>query len=77
MPWDLIDEIYAKKFKNENPDGCPPIPSRMAFGQYFLGLTEFNPKPLFESAMLSQIANRFTKEDMKRINEELYRPEVK
>ena len=41
--------------------------------QYFLGLKEFNPKPLFESAMMSQIATRFTKEDMARINEEIYR----
>jgi len=98
MPWDLIEEIYSKTFKSENPDGRPPIPSRMAFGalyikeyenfpqrrtmehisenvymQYFLGLTEFNPKPLFESCMLSQIAVRFSKEDMEKINEELYR----
>jgi len=98
IPWDMIEEIYAKTFKDKNPDGRPPIPSRIAFGalyiketenfpqrrtmehisenvymQYFLGLTEFNPKPLFESSMLSQIANRFTVEDMKRINEEIYR----
>ena len=98
IPWDMIEEIYAATFKDENPDGRPPIPSRIAFGalyikenesfpqrdtldhisenvymQYFLGLTEFNPKPLFESSMLSQIASRFTVEDMKRINEEIYR----
>ena len=98
MPWDLIEDIYSKTFKSENPDGRPPIPSRMAFGalyikehenfpqrrtmehisenvymQYFLGLTEFTPKPLFESSMLSQIASRFSKEDMESINEELYR----
>jgi len=98
IPWDMIEEIYAKTFKDENPDGRPPIPSRIVFGalyikenenfpqrrtmehisenvymQYFLGLTEFNPKPLFESSMLSQFAGRFTVEDMKRINEEIYR----
>ena len=98
MPWDMIEEIYAKTFNDENGDGRPPIPSRIAFGalyikenenfpqrrtmehisenvymQYFLGLTEFNPKPLFESSMLSQFANRFTVEDMKKINEEIYR----
>jgi len=98
MPWDMIEEIYAATFKDENPDGRPPIPSRVAFGalyikenenfpqrrtmehisenvymQYFLGLTEFNPKPLFESSMLSQFASRFTIDDMKRINEEIYR----
>jgi len=98
MPWDLIEEIYAKTFKNDNTEGRPPIPSRMAFGalyikenenfpqrrtmehisenvymQYFLGLTEFHPEPLFDSSMLTYIAARFSKDDMKRINEELYR----
>jgi len=98
MPWDLIEEIYAKSFKNNNTEGRPPIPSRMAFGalyikenenfpqrrtmehisenvymQYFLGLTEFHPEPLFDSSMLTYIAARFSKDDMKRINEELYR----
>ncbi|MCL2674718.1 MAG: transposase [Defluviitaleaceae bacterium] len=32
MPWDMIDEIYAAKFKNEKPDGNIPISSRVAFG---------------------------------------------
>ena len=98
MPWDLIEEIYSKSFKNDNTEGRPPIPSRMAFGalyikenenfpqkrtmehisenvymQYFLGLTEFHPEPLFDSSMLTYIAARFSKDDMKRINEELYR----
>jgi hypothetical protein len=98
MPWDMIEDMYAKTFKSDNLDGRPPIPSRIAFGahyikenenfpqrrtmehisenvymQYFLGLPEFNPKPLFEPAMLSQIATRFSKEDMARINEEIYR----
>jgi len=98
MPWDLIEDIYAKTFKDENLDGRPPVPARIAFGalfikenenfpqrrtmehisenvymQYFLGLTEFTAKPLFESSMLSQFAARFTKEDMIKINEELYR----
>jgi len=98
MPWDLIEEIYAKTFKDATTDGRPPIPARIAFGalyikenenfpqdrtmqhisenvymQYFLGLTEFNPKMLFDSSMMSQFANRFTQEDMRQINEELYR----
>lgn len=98
MPWDMIEDIYAKTFKSKNADGRPPIPARIAFGalyikenenfpqdrtlqhisenvymQYFLGLTEFNPEPLFDSSMLSQFASRFTKDDMKMINEELYR----
>jgi len=98
MPWDLIEEIYAKSFKNDKPEGRPAIPARMAFGalfikenenfpqritmmhisenvymQYFLGLSEFHPEPLFDSSMLTYIAARFSKDDMKRINEELYR----
>ena len=98
VPWDLVEEIYATKFKDIRPDGRPPIPSRVAFGalyikeaenlsqrdtvrhisenvymQYFVGLTEFNPKPLFEPAMLTQFATRFGKEGIERINEEIYR----
>ena len=98
MPWDMIEEIYSGKFKDERRDGRPPIPARIAFGalyikehenlpqertmehvsenvymQYFLGLTEFNPKPPFDSSMLSRFAARFSKEDMIKINEELYR----
>jgi len=97
MPWDMIEDIYAKTFKDKNNEGRPPIPARMAFGalyikenegfpqertmqhiaenvymQYFLGLTEFNPEPLFDSSMLSRMAARFTKKDMEKINEELY-----
>jgi len=98
MPWDMIEEIYSKSFKAGNPDGRPPIPSRMAFGtlfikehenlpqdrtlqhisenmymQYFLGLTEFISGPLFDTSMMTHFAKRFSKEDMIRINEELYR----
>jgi len=98
MPWDMIEDIYAKSFKSANADGRRPIPSRIAFGalyikehenfpqrrtlehiaenvymQYFLGLTEFNPEPLFEPAMMSQFAARFSKGDIARINEEIYR----
>ena len=98
VPWDMVEDIYAENFKDENADGRPPISARMAFGalyikehenfpqertmqhiaenvymQYFLGLTEFNPKPLFDSRMLSYFATRFTKEGIAKINEEIYR----
>jgi hypothetical protein len=98
MPWDMIEEIYAKSFKNKNPDGRPPISARIAFGalyikehenfpqertlqhisenaymQYFLGLTQFNPNPLFDSSMMTHFAKRFSKEDIAKINEEIYR----
>jgi len=98
MPWDMIEDIYAKSFKSDNLDGRPPIPSRIAFGalyikeyenlpqdrtlqhisenvymQYFLGLTEFIPKPLFDSSMMTHFASRFSKEDIAKINEEIFR----
>jgi hypothetical protein len=98
MPWDMIEDIYARSFKSDNHDGRTPISSRIAFGalyikenenlpqdrtlqhisenvymQYFLGLTEFNPKPLFDSSMMSRFASRFSKEDISRINAEVYR----
>lgn len=98
MPWDMIEDIYYHRFKADNQDGRPPIPSRIAFGalyikehenlpqdrtlqhisenvymQYFLGLTEFIPKPLFDSSMMTHFANRFSKDDISKINEEIYR----
>jgi len=98
MPWDMIEDIYATSFKDENPDGRPPIPARIAFGalyikenenfpdertvehiaennymQYFLGLTEFRSEPLFDPSMMTWFRKRFTKDDIARINEEIYR----
>ena len=98
MPWDMIEDIYSKSFKNVTPDGRPPISSRIAFGalyikehenlpqdrtlqhisenvymQYFIGLKEFIPTPLFDSSMMSHFASRFSKEDIAKINEEIYR----
>ena len=32
MPWELIEDIYAEKFKNDTEDGNVPIPARVAFG---------------------------------------------
>ena len=98
VPWELVEEIYASKFKNERPDGKKPIPSRIAFGaifikehenlvdvstvqhiaenpymQFFLGLRGFQTEPLFDASMLTHFRKRFSAEDVKRINEELYR----
>jgi hypothetical protein len=36
VPWALVEEIYAAKFKNERPDGKKPIASRIAFGALFI-----------------------------------------
>ena len=41
--------------------------------QYFLGLPEFNPKPLFDPSMMTWFRKRFTKEELDKINEEIYR----
>jgi len=30
VPWDMVEDIYAENFKDENADGRPPISSRMA-----------------------------------------------
>jgi len=98
MPWDLIEDIYAEKFKSETKDGNIPKSARIAFGavyikkteditdektleyttenpymQYFLGLKEFQTKPLFDISMMVHFRKRFSKEDMDRINEELFR----
>jgi len=98
VPWDMVEDIYAKSFKTDSFDGRSPIPARIAFGalyikenenfpqertlqhisenvymQYFVGLTEFNPEPLFDSSMMTHFAKRFSKEDMAKINEEIYR----
>jgi len=32
MPWDLVEDIYAEKFKNDTEDGKVPISARVAFG---------------------------------------------
>ena len=98
IPWDMIEDIYAASFKDENMDGRPPIPARVAFGalyikenenfpdertvehiaennymQYFLGLTEFRSEPLFDPSMMTWFRKRFSKDDMIKINEEIYR----
>ena len=32
IPWEMIEDYYAESFRNEKPDGNPPIPARIAFG---------------------------------------------
>jgi len=98
MPWDMIEDIYAEKFKNDKPDGNIPISSRAAFGalhirgdgkfsdemtvgniaenpylQYFLGYKEFQTEPPFDVSMMTHFRKRFTAEDIRKINEELFR----
>ena len=46
--------------------------SENVYLQYFLGLTEFIPTPLFDSSMMTCFASRFSKEDLSIINEEIF-----
>jgi transposase, IS5 family len=36
MPWDMVEDLYASTFKDEKPDGRPPIPARIAFGAIYI-----------------------------------------
>lgn len=36
MPWEMIEDMYAEKFKSERPDGRPAYPARIAFGAIFI-----------------------------------------
>lgn len=36
MPWDLVEDLYASTFKDEKPDGRPPISARIAFGSLYI-----------------------------------------
>jgi hypothetical protein len=40
MPWELVEDIYASKFKNEKTDGRPPISARIAFGALHIQASE-------------------------------------
>ena len=44
MPWDLIEDLYAKNFVGDKSDGRPPIPARIAYGAIYIkeqeGLTD-------------------------------------
>ena len=65
--------LYIKEHENFPQERTLQHISENNYMQYFLGLTEFNPVPLFDSSMMTHFAKRFSKEDMARINEEIYR----
>ena len=65
--------LYIKENENFPQERTMQHISENVYMQYFLGLTEFTAEPLFDSSMLSRMAARFSKGDMDRINEELYR----
>jgi uncharacterized protein YeeX (DUF496 family) len=65
--------LYIKENENLTQRHTLQHISENVYMQYFLGLTEFNPNPLFDSSLLSQFAARFGKEGIAKINEEIYR----
>ena len=65
--------LYIKESENFPQERTMQHIAENVYMQYFVGLTEFNPKPLFDSSMLSIFATRFTKEGIAKINEEIYR----
>jgi len=36
IPWDMVEDIYAVSYKDDKPDGRPPIPARQAFGALYI-----------------------------------------
>jgi hypothetical protein len=65
--------LYIKENENFPQERTLQHISENVYMQYFLGLTEFNPTPLFDPSMMTHFAKRFSKEDIARINEEIYR----
>jgi hypothetical protein len=65
--------LYIKEHENLPQDRTLQHISENVYMQHFLGLTEFATAPLFDSSMMTHFANRFSKEDIARINEEIYR----
>lgn len=65
--------LYIKESENLPQERTLQHISENVYMQYFLGLTEFTPTPLFDSSMMSRFAARFSKEDIEKINEEMYR----
>ncbi|MCL2125961.1 MAG: transposase [Oscillospiraceae bacterium] len=65
--------LYIKEAENLSQSDIVRHISENVYMHYFVGLTEYNPKPLFEPEMRTQFAVRFGKEGIERINEEIYR----
>ena len=57
-----LTDVRTVEYIAENP-----------YAQYFLGLLEFSTEPLFDPSMMTYCRKRFSKEDITRINEEVYR----
>jgi hypothetical protein len=65
--------LYIKEIENLPQERTLQHISENVYMQYFLGLTEFNPNPLFDASMMTHFAKRFSKDAMAKINEEIFR----
>lgn len=65
--------IYIKEREKLTDERCVEHIAENAYMQYFLGLKEFRPEPLFDASMMTHFRKRFSPEAMQKINEELYR----
>ena len=53
--------LYIKENENFPQERTLQHIAENVYMQYFLGLTEFNPKPLFDPSMMTYFAKRFSK----------------
>jgi hypothetical protein len=65
--------LYIQQSENFPDERTLEHIAENAYMQYFLGLTEFNPQPLFDSSMMTWFRKRFSARDIEAINGELYR----
>ena len=65
--------LYIKENENFPDERTLEHIAENAYMQYFLGLPEFHPEPLFDPSMMTWFRKRFTARDIERINEEIYR----
>ena len=65
--------LYIKESENFPAGRTVEHIAENAYMQYFLGLKEFHAEPLFDPSMMTWFSKRFSKEDIARINEEIFR----
>jgi len=65
--------LYIKENENFPDERTLEHIAENNYMQYFLGLKEFHPEPLFDPSMMTWFRKRFNKEDIARINAEIYR----
>ena len=65
--------LYIRENENFPDERTLEHIAENAYMQYFLGLAEFHPEPLFDPSMMTWFRKRFSAADIQKINEELYR----